>query len=280
LQVLRNIELSEYLKAAIFTLFLLLIAVVPFIIFGKSILKPIRLLIQAFQKVTQGDLNTLVSLKSKNELQITLDTFNEMVQGLREPEKFKSTVERREVSILFADVRHFTLYAESHSPEEVVGALNYYFSHMIELVFKYEGTLDKFIGDCVMGVFGTPLNQPDHAERAVRCAWDMQQILNGLNKERVTRNEFPIKIGIGINSGEVISGNIGTEKRMEFAVIGEAVSLASRFEDLAKEGQILIGSSTLEKVKYIVQAQALAREKMRGYEEPVALYEITGLTKK
>jgi adenylate cyclase len=122
---------------------------------------------------------------------------------------------RREVSILFADVRGFTTYSEKHDPEQVTKSLNEYFEVMVDVIASHEGVLDKFIGDGLMVVFGAPVAQADHARRAIDTALEMQAALTSLNLKRAQRGDDPIAIGIGVNSGVAISGNLGSLKRME-----------------------------------------------------------------
>jgi adenylate cyclase len=190
-------------------------------------------------------------------------------QLIAHPEMARLGGERREVSVLFSDIRGFTSISEKYSPEMVVAILNEYLGAMTEVVFHWEGTLDKFIGDAVMVFWGAPLAQADHAERAVRCALHMQARLAELNAKWAAEGKISIAIGIGVNTGEVLVGNIGAEgKKMEYTVIGDHVNLSSRIESLTKKygSKVLISQNTLEKVRGSLDRSVIGHVKVRGVE--------------
>ncbi|MEM9485627.1 MAG: adenylate/guanylate cyclase domain-containing protein [Cyanobacteria bacterium P01_F01_bin.116] len=186
---------------------------------------------------------------------------------------------RRYVSILFADIRSYTALTESLSPEEVVVLLNGYFEAMVDVIFAHRGTLDKFIGDAIMAVFGSPLPQEDHAQRAVETALEMQQQLTQFNQQQQSQGRPTIQIGIGINSDDVITGNIGSSKRMEFTAIGDGVNLTSRIESATKfyGCSIIISENTYSLCKERVWVRELDYVCVRGKRQPVHLYEVLGL---
>jgi adenylate cyclase len=196
--------------------------------------------------------------------------------------------ERREITVLFSDVRGFTTFSEKHAPEEVVAILNEYLGEMTSIVLKWEGTLDKFIGDAILAFWGAPMKQENHAELAVKCSLDMIDRLNELRKKWQEDGKEGLDIGIGINTGEVIVGNIGAEgKKMDYTVIGDHVNLGSRVESLTKKygAHILITEFTFQKIGDAVQnnrighvsIRGLDRVVVKGKEQPVAIYEIASL---
>ena len=174
--------------------------------------------------------------------------------------------------MLFADVRGFTSFSESRTPEEVVATLNEYFGEVVEVIAVQEGVLDKFIGDGLMAVFDAPIDQPDHAERAVRTGLGMQAAVAAMNARRAARGQPPVEIGIGVNTGPAVSGNLGSLKRMEYTVIGDSVNLASRLEHHAKKGQVLIGKSTYELVKDRFVCESAGAVPIKGKQDPVEIW--------
>ena len=203
---------------------------------------------------------------------------HQLVDGiLSDPEKIRLGGERRKVTALFADIRGFTSMAERMKPEEVVDLLNTYLSSLANVVFKYEGTLDKYIGDCVMAVFGAPISHYNDTERAVVTAIEMQGYVNEINRKREDDGLERVEIGIGIHTGYVISGNMGSIDRMDYTVIGDVVNTAARLESLAGKGQILITKEVYEEVKYLVEAQFLNTIAVKGKEKPVSVYEVKDL---
>jgi adenylate cyclase len=181
----------------------------------------------------------------------------------------------KEVSVLFADIVGFTSMSEKMSPAAVALMLNDYLSRMTDVIFKYEGTLDKYIGDAIMAVFGAPLDMPDHAVRAIRSGLEMQERLQEFNADR---KEGPtIRIRIGINSGKAVAGEIGSINKMEYTVLGDTVNTASRLESsVAKPGMVVIGENTFEMAKGQFEFKSLGRATLKGKEKEVAVYEVLG----
>ncbi|MFH1541000.1 MAG: adenylate/guanylate cyclase domain-containing protein [Elusimicrobiota bacterium] len=183
---------------------------------------------------------------------------------------------RSELTVLFSDIRGFTTISEIFTPEAVVSLLNEYLTEMTKIVFKYGGTLDKFIGDAVMAFWNAPLPQKNHAEMAVFCAIDMIKELTKLQQKWRVEKKPIINIGIGINSGDMIVGNVGSLERMNYTVVGDNVNLASRLESLNKEFKthIIISQSTYLHVKDKVVAKPLGATEIKGKENPVEIYEV------
>ncbi|MCG3179205.1 MAG: Adenylate cyclase 1 [Phycisphaerae bacterium] len=169
-----------------------------------------------------------------------------VAEAARNPNLLRLGGRRQSVTILFADIRNFTPLAESRAPEDVIGLLNDYFRVATEAIFRYRGTLDKFMGDALMALFGAPLTNPDDADRAVSAAVQIMGQLADLNARLVGAGRPSLQIGIGINTATVIAGNVGTEQRMDYTVIGDGVNVAARLEKLTKQydTKILISEST------------------------------------
>lgn len=186
--------------------------------------------------------------------------------------------EEREVTILFSDIRNFTGLAERLEPTEVVDLLNDYFSEMVGVISRNGGILNKFIGDGMVAIFGAPESHGNDAERAVKTALEMMERLKEFNRQLAAKGRRELSIGVGINTGRVVVGNIGSTERMEYTAVGDAVNLASRLEELNKDlgTGILISPSTYEQVKAVVQTKKLEQVKIEGKEKGVWVYEVVG----
>jgi adenylate cyclase len=180
-----------------------------------------------------------------------------------------------EVTCLFADIRGFTTLAEDESPQDVVDMLNEFFTAMADVVFRHEGNLDKFIGDCVMAVWGPPVQHADDAARALRAAMEMQQAVGQLNRRRAATGRKPIEVGIGVNTGPSVVGYMGSAERHEFTAIGDTVNTASRLCGLAKGGEILAAEMTVRKAGGgAFTAEALPVMQVKGREKAVPTFRI------
>jgi adenylate cyclase len=238
----------------------------------------------------RGALVVMEDISQEKRLKSTMYRYmtQELAEQLLAGGDAKMGGDRKEVSVLFSDIRSYTTLTESLAAEDVVMMLNEYFETMVEAVFNYKGTLDKYIGDAIMAVFGSPLPIPDHAWMAVQTAIDMRHRLQEFNIKRIEKlrpqnqkelDMATIKIGIGINSDTVISGNIGSTRRMEFTAIGDGVNLGSRLEGASKQYGIdaVISESTYKLCGDRVRVRELDRIQVKGKNQPVSVYELVGL---
>ncbi len=202
-----------------------------------------------------------------------------MEEILKDPSKLKLGGEERELTLLFADIRGFTPYTEKHAPEEVVAILNEYLEEMSRIVLAHDGTLDKYVGDEIVVIFGAPCPQEDHAVRAVAASLEMVEGVRRLREKWQREGKEPLDIGIGINTGKVIVGNIGSSERMNYTAIGDAVNLAARIQGLTREfdNHVMISEYTFAKVKGRFEVKPLEQIRVKGKEAPVMMYEVTGL---
>ncbi|HYO65296.1 MAG TPA: adenylate/guanylate cyclase domain-containing protein [Archangium sp.] len=182
-----------------------------------------------------------------------------------------------EVTCLFADIRGFTTLSENESPQEVVSMLNEFFTLMAGVVFRHEGNLDKFIGDCVMAVWGPPSPHADDPARALRAALEMQDAVEVLNGSRMAAGKRPIEVGIGVNTGQAVVGYMGSTERHEFTAIGDTVNTASRLCGLAKGGEVVANQSTVQKAGTGFEVEALPVTQVKGREKGVQAFRVIGL---
>ncbi|MBE8989741.1 GAF domain-containing protein [Nostoc sp. LEGE 12450] len=229
----------------------------------------------------RGALVVMEDISDEKRLKSTMYRYmtQELAEELLKLDDAKLGGDRKEVSILFSDIRGYTTLTENLEAEEVVSMLNEYFESMVEAVFKHKGTLDKYIGDAIMAVFGSPLALEEHAWMAVQTSLEMRVRLHEFNQRRYVDDKPRIKIGIGINSDTVISGNIGSSKRMEFTAIGDGVNLGSRLESVSKQYgcDIIISHNTFKPCQDNIWARELDYIRVKGRNEPVAIYELLGL---
>ncbi|MCD6297094.1 MAG: FHA domain-containing protein [Deltaproteobacteria bacterium] len=252
--------------------------------------------VQFHNQFTQDDLELLKAIGSQVSMVIEQATLNEQI---REEERMRNRLERfhspqviemilkggqeakddvmepKELTatILFTDIVGFTHLSETMPPRETNILLNRYFSKMTDVIFKYDGTLDKYLGDGMMAVFGAPMEKEDDAERAVHAGLEIIRQLADMMKETSKDRKFDIRIGI--NTGRVVAGNIGSPKRMEYTVIGDPVNVASRLETIARPNQILIGEETFKLIKGKFEIQKVGAKKVKGKSAEIMVYEVT-----
>jgi adenylate cyclase len=192
--------------------------------------------------------------------------------------ELKQGGELRRATVVFADIRSFTTISEQMNPQGVVGMLNAYFELMVDIIFKYNGTLDKFVGDEIMAIWGAPIASETDTAGAVLAALEMQEVIERFNVERGERGEPTIHMGIGLNTGEVVAGYIGSTRAMSYTVIGDTVNTAARFCSAAEPDEVLIGEGTWDEVGHLFVCEKLPPTKLKGKLEHVDIYRVSGLT--
>jgi class 3 adenylate cyclase len=181
---------------------------------------------------------------------------------------------RRNLTILVTDIRGFTTLSERMEPEELIDALNLYFTAMTDVVFRHGGTLDKYLGDGILAFFGDPIPFEDHAERAVAAAFEGREVLERLRSDLMLKLDEELAVGIGISTGYVTVGNVGSENRLEYTVIGNHVNVASRLSTKAAAGQVLVTDRTMAAVRDQVVGTELETITLKGVHRPVRVFEI------
>jgi adenylate cyclase len=286
---------KESLSILLMSCFIVLLGISIAILLGISFSRPISKLVLATQEIGKGNLQYRIDMVRKDEFGDLATAFNFMADELvkklliqksfgryvssevldmilSHPEETWLRGKRNEASTLFADIRGFTAYSETNNPEEVVIALNEYFEVATQSILEHGGYVNKFIGDAVLAVFGVPILHPDHAERAVRAAFAMQKALK--KQAESDSNPFLSRIGISVNTGVVVSGNLGSQVKMEYTVIGDSVNLASRLNRLAGPGEIVISKSISELTKSIVSVTPLSPQVVKGKSERVEAFQL------
>jgi class 3 adenylate cyclase/HAMP domain-containing protein len=265
---------------------------------SKGLSAPILALVDGTEKVAQGNYDFQVNITSRDELGTLGKAFNNMVHDLFLKEKYRDVLnkvvspeiaeemlkgnlylggEDRVVTTLFADIRGFTSMTEGMDPREAIAMLNEVLEGTSAAVEAEGGVVDKYAGDQIMAIFGAPLHHSDDAMRAVRTALRMQETIRKLNESRLASGKPEIAIGIGINTGLVVAGNVGTKTRLNYTVLGETVNLADRLCSTAKAGEILLSVSTLHAVGPLLDAQALNPVSLKGLSVPVPIWLVKGL---
>ncbi len=271
-----------------------------FALISARMLGPMRQLTAAAAQVAGGDLSIIVPPStSRDEVGRLSRAFARMVDGLRQRDFIRDTFGRyvtrevvdeilgspdglrlggelRVVTILVTDLRGFTALASTLRPDEVLAVLNRYLERMVSVVQRYRGTIDEIQGDGLLTFFGAPLAAPDDVHRAVACAVEMQLALDDFNAEQAQAGRPRLDMGIGINTGEVIIGNIGSERRSKYGAVGTAVNMAYRIESETVGGQILVSEETHQRVRDIVRVRGSLRVEFKGLDHPLTLYDVVG----
>jgi len=295
----RSVELKMDripVAAALTMLLATLIAVPAALFISRRASRPLLELKKAVERIGRGDFDTSVGTHSRDEFGAVAAAVNTMAAGLKERDRVKATFahfvsqqvvdsilksgaevklsgDRKRVTVLFCDIRGFSTISEKMPPEKVVALLNDYFEAMVEVIFRNNGTLDKFIGDGIMVIFGAPEDDPHQEERALNTAIEMQRALHLLAKKWHPEG-IDIRIGVGINSGPAVVGNIGSSRRMDYTAIGDTVNLASRLESATKElgVGILISEYTYNAVRGLFRFRQMGSVHVRGRSDPVLTY--------
>ncbi|RKZ24155.1 hypothetical protein DRQ23_01050 [bacterium] len=277
----------------------LFLGIIGSVILSSFMSRPIKQLVHGVQQIAKGKYDVRIKIKSRDEIGELTEAFNNMAKSLKEKEQIKDAFRRyvshqvaeeifkdpdkyvnllkgtrKKVTVLFADVRKFTPLSEKLPPEQVVALLNELLSAMTNVVFRYEGTIDKFIGDCLMAVYGAPIEHSDDPNRAVMSAVDIQKEIQKINERRKRFGQPTMSIGIGINSGEAVVGNIGSQERLDYTVIGDTVNLASRLQEVAGGGEIIISERVFNEINVPFTFQGPYLIKVKGKENPVRIYKL------
>ncbi|MCC6277935.1 MAG: HAMP domain-containing protein [Oligoflexia bacterium] len=269
------------------------------ILFSATLTRPLEVLVSTTKEVAQGNLEARTHLRTSDEVGELAEAFDQMVDGLRERDKVKTLFnkfhgtgvasqlisgeiklggEQREATVFFSDIRGFTSFSEKISPQQVVDMLNEYFKIMVGIINTNHGVVDKFIGDAIMAVWGAPESHGNDAVNAIKACIEMRVALEKLNDERMARGESEVKIGMGLHSGPLIAGTIGSDDRMEYTVIGDTVNMASRIEAATKAygTDLLISEVTYELVKEYFTVEQAGSAVVKGKSEPLKLFKVTG----
>ena len=271
-------------------------------VMGRRMSRPIHDLMDASRAIGEGDYRYRFTERRNDEIGYLMNGFNTMAKGLLQKSQVEQVLSRFvddsvasellenldqvslggkhvHAAVLFADIVGFTSLSEKLPPEKVAELLNTYFSLVARSSRFYGGTIDKFIGDCVMVVFGVPQEDADHCFHAVACAVMIQNLVNRLNSIRQGLDELPVEFRIGVNAGGMLAGNLGAQDRMQYTVVGDAVNLASRLSSIADSGQIVISADVLEGagVQERVQVRQFREAQLRGKAMPVSTYLVEDL---
>lgn len=264
---------------------------------ADAIMERIHPLGAAFDSVAQGERNVRLQEGGSTDFIRVARSFNQMVESLKLAERMERAfglyvsshvLERiraqhgealipaslREASVFFADIRGFASMSEKLSPPQVVGVLNRYFERVVSIVEQHEGYLNKFIGDAVVVVFNGPIDQPDHAQRAVRCAIALQKVVAQLNEAGAFPEIGQLKIGVGVATGPMVCGNIGGSRQLEYTVIGDTVNLSSRLTSKAGPGEVIISEATAKALAPDLPSEPLEAITVKGKEKPVIPYRV------
>lgn len=296
-------SLTETVNAIIAaTIFMIILGIFTAYALGQRLSRPIHNLLDASKAIDNGDYSYRISEQRNDEIGSLIDGFNNMANGLLEKSqvenafsRFVSTNVAKQImdnldgiqlggqhvhaTALFADIVGFTSMSEKLPPKEVATLLNEYFTYISMACELYNGTIDKYMGDCAMVVFGVPEEDPEHQFNAISCAIMIQRLINRLNELREQQGKQAVYFRIGVNSGEMLAGNMGSNDRMQYTVVGEAVNLAARLHTAAEKGQIVVTDAMVKSnsIQWRIIAHRHKSIELRGIAEPVTTYIVTDL---
>ena len=279
----------------------ILLMLVPSYLVARSIAKPLRKMAAAARKIKQGELDIdLSDIKARDEVGELAESLTEMSQGLKERDFIRDTFgryltkevvssileskdglklggEQREISVMMSDLRGFTALTSNMAPEDVIKFLNRYLGSMIDILIEYRGTIDEIIGDGILAFFGAPQDLDDHPSRAVACALTMQNAMEHINALNEAEGLPHLEMGVAINTGAVVVGNIGSEKRSKYGAVGAQVNFTGRMESFTTGGQVLVSQSTYDKLADKLEIKNTLSVEMKGVVGKVNLYQVTGI---
>ncbi len=278
-----------------------LAALILGVMFARRVAGPITALTETAERVQAGDLSVALRVRSRDEVGRLTQAFNDMIEGLRQRDFIRDTFgryvspevaqellaspeaqrlggEKREVTVLMSDLRGYTRFAELGDAQDVMAVLNEVLARMTAVIIAHGGTINEFIGDAIFAIFGAPLAHPDHAERAAAAAIAMQSAMAEVNEAHAQRGLPRFEMGIGINTGEAVVGNIGSRQRAKYAVVGAAVNLAARVEGCTVGGQIFLSPHTYALLRDLVEVSEPFPVEVKGIAEPLLLYELRATT--
>ena len=278
-----------------------LAALIVGLVMARRLTRPISALTRGVARVAEGDLSQALPVRSRDEVGVLTRAFNGMLEGLRQrdfirntfgryvspevvktllesPEGLRFGGEKRVVTILMSDLRGYTRFAEQGDPARVMEVLNGYLARMTDIVVEHGGTINEFIGDAIFAIFGAPIPHADHAERAAATALAMQRAMTEINDTHVARGLPRFEMGIGVNTGEAVVGNIGSEQRAKYAVVGSAVNVAARIEGSTVGGQVFLSAVTYEQLRDKAEVLPPVSVELKGLAAPLLLYELRGLS--
>ena len=273
--------LNAWLTGAVASVFAALLVWQSVALFARGIWIPVTVPALALIFAFVGDLAWKYVVEGREKRQIkklfsryvSKDVYDQLVAN---PSLAALGGARRHMTVLFSDIRGFTTMSEKGTPEDVVSQLNQLFTRMVAVVFAHRGTVDKFVGDMIMALYGAPLDDEDHAEHAVQTALAMIKTLHEMNENWAREGKPQLDIGIGINTGDMIAGNVGSESIMSYTVIGDAVNLGARLESLNKDygTLIIISEATRSRLKGRYDIHPLGDVIVKGKSQPVAIFEV------